>query len=304
MHEDTHAPTTASSRPPATEGAGGPSEEQRLLIRPVRPEDDLELMDLFDTLDPDERHRRFFSSHHPGRDFCARLAAVDERGGARLVAVLSESSSDEERIIGEAGYDLLPNGDGELTITVAPEWRGWLGPFLLDAIVDVAAAAGVPSLETEVLTVDAPMLSLMRSRRSIVMEHDGWSVVRMLIGTAGQVPSWPGSHDRPRVLVEAASGRWTGEHEARAAGLEVLTCTGPHDDPEGCPVLVGEPCPLVAGADVIVAAPPPDDAEWCALLASHAAVHPGVPLYVRPAAGAADVVAFARQLGRHDSDAP
>lgn len=52
-------------------------------------------------------------------------------------------SDDGERIVGEAEYILLPGGDGELAITVAPDWRGWLGPYLLDTLLEVAASRGV-----------------------------------------------------------------------------------------------------------------------------------------------------------------
>jgi hypothetical protein len=256
--------------------------DERIFIRPVRPEDDVELLALFETLDADERYRRFFSSHHPSLAFCAGLATVDERGGARLVAVQSGWPPTEDRIIGEAGYDLLPNGDGELTVTVAPAWRGWLETCLFDALVDVALAAGVPNLEAEVLTVDGPMLTLLRSRPSVVMEHEGWSTIRLLLTTGDRMPTWPGSHGRPRVLVEGAGGRWSAEGAARAAGFEVHTCAGPHDGPHECPVLVGEPCPLAVEADVIVVAAPSDDERWQELLAGHAEFHPGVPVCVAP----------------------
>jgi hypothetical protein len=163
-------------------------------------------------------------------------------------------------------------------MAVARPWRGTLGSSLLDALVETAAAGGVPNLEAEVLTVNRPMLGLLRSRGAAVMEHGGWSVVRLLIGTSGGVPSWPAFDDRPRVLVEAAGGRWHAEDEARAAGFVVLTCPGPEAGHPNCPVLDGKPCPLAANADVIVVSDPPDDVRWQALLAAHADVHPDVPV--------------------------
>lgn len=53
------------------------------------------------------------------------------------------------RIVGEASYELLPNGAGELAITVAADQRGWIGPYLLDAMVEAAAAGGVPNVEAD-----------------------------------------------------------------------------------------------------------------------------------------------------------
>ena len=51
-----------------------------------------------------------------------------------------------ERIVAEADYFLLDNGNGELAVTVAADWRGWLGPYLLDALIEAAAARGVANL--------------------------------------------------------------------------------------------------------------------------------------------------------------
>ena len=52
------------------------------------------------------------------------------------VAIVSGA---EDRLVAEAGYALLPDGNGEFALTVAAGWRGWLGPYLLDAIVTAAA---------------------------------------------------------------------------------------------------------------------------------------------------------------------
>jgi acyl carrier protein len=259
-----------------------------IAIRRVRRGDSPGLAALYDALDDDDRYLRFFSSYRPPPAYFDELASNGERGGARVVAVLVGAPPVDDRIIGEAGYVLLPNGDGEISITVAACWRGWLGPYLLDALVEIAAAAGVPNLEADVLTANRPMLALLRSRGSVVMEHQDWTVVRLLIATGSRVPSWPGPHDRPRVLVEARGGRWHAEDNARTAGLQLLTCTGPPDGPRGCPVLAGEPCPLAAEADVIVVSHPPDDDRWRELLHAHANVHPGVPVCLEPSHPAVD----------------
>jgi hypothetical protein len=252
---------------------------RRIIIRPIRPGDQTELRRLYDALDTDERHRRFFSSYHPGPGFFADLTTVGEQGGARFVAVLHEPPSDD-RLLGEAGYIPLTNGDGELAVTIAHGWRDWLGSYLLDAVAQAAAASGVPNLEADVLSADGRMLDLLRARGSVVMAHEGWSVVRLLIGTGAPSPTWPAAHDGLRVLVEGGGGRWHAEHEARSAGLHVLACPGPHDGALGCPALAGERCSLAAEADVIVVSHPADDGNWPDLLRAHADLHPGVPICI------------------------
>ena len=187
-------------------------------------------------------------------------------------------------LVAEAGYEALANGDGELAMAVAAPRRGQVESLLLDALLDAAADAGLPNLEADVLTVDHSMVELLRSRGAVVMAHDGWRVVRLLVGTGGGRPSWPGVHDR-RILVERSGGRWSGEAAERAAGSVVLTCGGPLRGT--CPALAGEPCSLAAGADVIVVDDSAPDGMWRDLVAAHAALHPGVDVFVTSACCAA-----------------
>ena len=111
-----------------------------LTVRPVGPGDLDGLVALYATLDAEDRYRRFFSGLAPPRSFFQRLAEVRGRGGFGVVAVDGAG-----RIVGEANYELLPDGDGELGMAVARDWRGWLGPYLLDTLVDAAAAGACPT---------------------------------------------------------------------------------------------------------------------------------------------------------------
>jgi hypothetical protein len=214
------------------------------------------LVALYDGLSDDDRYRRFFSGFRPPRSFFERLVNVGERGGFGLVATMGAGGdvAGGARIVGEASYELLPNGDGELAITVAADQRGWLGPYLLDALVEVAAARGVRNLEADVLVTNGRMLALLRSRGYATMGSNDWTTLRLVVGTAGRTPVWPAGHgatghsDRPRVLVEVPGGRWHAGAEADEAGLRVIACSGPRGARPRCPVLAGRPCPLAANA--------------------------------------------------------
>jgi RimJ/RimL family protein N-acetyltransferase len=265
-----------------------------LLIRPVAASDVAGLAELYARLDPEDRHRRFFSAFRPPRSFFEQIATAADRGGYGLVATVSGDGSADE-VVGEAGYALLPNGDGELAITVADAWRGWLGPYLLDALIAAAAARGVPNLEADVLAVNGPMLAMAQARGSVTMSHPDWSVVRVVFGTAGTTPTWPRRHNRPRVLVEGAGGRWHGEEAVRAAGFDVLTCAGPTGRRRPCPALSGAPCPLAARADAVVISRPPEHSDWHALVDAHPHLHPGVPVCVETA-GDVDAVGLVERL--------
>lgn len=262
-----------------------------LVVRAVYEGDIDGLGALYDALTVDELHDRFFSVYHPDRRFLEKVTTIAGRGGYGLVAVASDAHTApaKVRLVAEAGYELLPNGDGQLAITVAPDWRGWLGPFLLDALLESAALRDVPNLEADILVTNTPMLTVARARGIATMPSDDWVSTRIVMGTRGRVPCWPVNDTRPRVLVETPGGRWRVGEPARRAGLQVLACSGPRPDRPRCPVLDGRPCPLAAAADAIVVSHPRADEEWAAVADAHPARHPGVPVCVegaRPSPGA------------------
>ncbi len=270
-----------------------------LCIRPITPSDAEGLVALYGGLDEEDVYRRFFSGHAPPRSFVEKMTHVVERGGFGLIVVMKESGG-TSRIVGEATYDLLPNGDGELGITVAEKARGWLGPYLLDALVTAAAARGIPNLEADVLVTNRRMIAMLRARGFAVVEHDP-AIVRVAIGTSRRVPSWPGPHQHPRLLVEVPGGRWHAEEAARAAEFQVLACPGPLLGWSHCPALRGEPCPLAAGADVIVDAVA--DEPGRSLLEAHRRIHPSVPICVELPSGESDLDAAVSTIPRGTSDA-
>ena len=135
---------------------------------------DIEGLDaLFERLSNDDRYRRFFGFSHPGRRFLEQMTQAEEEGGYRLVAVVSGA---EDELVAEAGYAMLPDGNGEFALTVAAAWRGWLGPYLLDALVAAAAARGVPNLQADILLENAQMLALVASRGYVTLGRESCQV--------------------------------------------------------------------------------------------------------------------------------
>lgn len=248
-----------------------------LCIRPVDAGDEADLAALYEGLSEEDRQCRFFTSSGPPRRVVEKLTRIEERGGFGLVAVIEEPDR-SRRLVGEASCGLLPNGNGDLGITVAEEARGWLGPYLLDALVEQAASRGVPNIEAHVLFVNRRMLTLLRRRGLVYLGQDDPSVFHVAIGTESRVPTWPAGHERPRLLVEVSGGRWRFERAARSAGFEVIACPGPLAERSRCPALRGEPCPLVAGADVVVDAVPDDAGRL--LSEAHQRMFPGVPICI------------------------
>jgi hypothetical protein len=251
---------------------------KRLTVRSATSADVEGLSRLYGNLPPEDLRSRFFSYSRPPQQWLEGWACDRGDGGVTLVAV---ASNGDEQIVGEAGYSRRPDGDGDLGLAVVPHWRGWLGPFLLDALLQVAATRDVPNLQADILVQNRRMLELVRARGCASPGQDDIGVVRVVIGTGGRAPSWPPGHELPRVLVEAPGGHWRAEAQARGAGLQVMVCSGPRPGrPARCPALMGEPCPLAAGADAIVFALPTDDAAAAEVLGAHGVVHRDVPLCV------------------------
>ena len=248
-----------------------------LSIRPIRPSDEAELVGLYEALSEEDHYLRFFTASGPPRRVVDKLVRIEERGGFGLVAVMEEPGR-PERLVAEASYGLLPNGNGELGITVAHDARGWLGPYLLDALIEQAGKRGVPNIEAQVLFTNRRMLSLLGRRGLAYLDHDDPAVFHLVFSTVGVVPSWPPNRNGPRLLVEIPGGRWPLEKAAREAGFDVIACPGPLRERSACPAMRGEPCPLVAGADVIVDAVPGESGR--SLSDSHMRLFPSVPLCV------------------------
>jgi len=271
--------------PPSPEQGGSGRREialpggRTMVVRPTTPADVDGLSLLYAGLSIDDLHLRFFAVYHPPRKFFEHLAHAAADGvGYGLVAVVDDPV---EHVVGEADYFLLDNGNGELAITVAPEWRGWLGPYLLDVLITAAAARGVPNLEAEILVENRRMLALIRRRGYAIADGTDFTTIRVTVGTATSTPTWPEPHDLPRVLAEVPGGRWRNERAVRGAGLQVMVCPGPHPGRAAhCPALDGKPCPLAEGADVILCALPPDRRGSDEIRAAHASVHPGTPVVV------------------------
>ncbi|HXZ70290.1 MAG TPA: GNAT family N-acetyltransferase, partial [Streptosporangiaceae bacterium] len=126
---------------------------------------------------------------HPARKFLEQMTRAADEGGYRLVAAVSGA---EDALIAEAGYAILPDGDGEFALTVAPAWRRWrLGRYLLGAIVAAAAARGVPNLQADIMLGNTRMLALVRDRGYITLHRDEFSDMRIAIDAAQPVRRRP-----------------------------------------------------------------------------------------------------------------
>ena len=93
-----------------------------LTVRTVT-EADVEGLDaLFQRLSEEDRHHRFFSLSHPSRKFVEQMTQAEDEAD---IAWSRLFPGPENALVAEAGYAILPDGDGEFALTVAPGWRRW-----------------------------------------------------------------------------------------------------------------------------------------------------------------------------------
>jgi len=249
-----------------------------LEVRIAQTSDGPALLALYQRLSPDDLRKRFFSGFQPEQDFIDSWIDRSRQGGVVLVVVEPERNDEHdrgddnigERIVADAGYVPIASDVGELAITIDADHRGWLGPYLLDLLVEQAHLDGIANLEAEVLTSNCSMIALLRARGCAFIPSDDPSLARLMIGTAGPTPVWPADAPHPRVLVEGSTGSWAGARAAAKAGISVMVCPGPdRGRTHRCPLLADQRCPLVDEADAVVVALPVDATSTTEVLERH-----------------------------------
>jgi acetyltransferase len=132
------------------------------LLRPIRPEDEPALQELFSHLSPEAIRMRFFASKSTlGHELAARLTQIDY--DREMALVLAEPGiPGKSEIYGVVRIIADPDGEkAEYAITVRSDMAGMgLGPMLMRRIIDYSRARGIKEIFGEVLRVNTPMLKV------------------------------------------------------------------------------------------------------------------------------------------------
>lgn len=136
---------------------------QRVVVRPVLPQDAAPTSLFFASLSNKARYDRFMA---PVRELSQGLiegfTRIDYQEHLALVAEVFDGN--QETVIGEARY--VRDGDGlgaEFAVTVAEDWQGLgLARTLLGKLICRAAADGVRTLRGQTLATNAAMMHLAR----------------------------------------------------------------------------------------------------------------------------------------------
>jgi acetyltransferase len=165
-----------------TENATGPvlivrSMTLTLEIRPVTPDDAGRLIDLVDRCSDGARYFRFHAAkprlRAPEAEY---LAAVDGRARVALVATGTEDG--DERIVADARFDVVGDGDAEAALLLRDDVtnRG-LGTLLLDRLLELAAGLEIRRILLDILPENRAMLALAHRVGAQPVAFDGRSVL-------------------------------------------------------------------------------------------------------------------------------
>jgi len=136
---------------------------ERVVIRPVLPQDQELTRAFFGDLSPASRQQRFLSAMRslpPG--LIERLTHVDYTSHLALVAEVFRDG--RESVIAEARYAVgADRSEAEFAIAVAEPWQGLgLARLLLETLARRAASAGIRRLVGETLASNERMLKLAK----------------------------------------------------------------------------------------------------------------------------------------------
>ncbi len=137
-------------------------------IRPIRPDDEPRLVNLYERLSRHTAYQRFFTVlrrlpsdwYHffANVDYVRRLALVAERetvGGVQLIGVGRYEPSEEP-------------GTAEVAFIVEDGWQGrGLGGILLDAVLEAAEVRGIRRFRADVQADNHRMLRLLATRTEV-----------------------------------------------------------------------------------------------------------------------------------------
>jgi acetyltransferase len=141
------------------------SDGQKMLLRPIRPEDEPAYLRLFDSLPADDIRMRFMNPMKTlPHSLAARLTQIDYDREMALVLV-GETSTGQVELFGGVRISADPdNEQAEFAIVLRRDMTGLgLGPMMMRRIIECARQRGIREIYGEVLNENRPMLKLCRA---------------------------------------------------------------------------------------------------------------------------------------------
>lgn len=127
-------------------------------VRPIRPEDDVKLLDLYRRLSRESLYNRFLTVPEPAPSKVAYLTRVDYHNHFALVGEVSE------KIVAVARYFRARDrrDHAEAAFVVADDYqRQGIGQKMLSLLARAAFEQGITTLEGHVLAQNRPMMKIL-----------------------------------------------------------------------------------------------------------------------------------------------
>ncbi|MCW4052271.1 MAG: bifunctional acetate--CoA ligase family protein/GNAT family N-acetyltransferase [Candidatus Bathyarchaeota archaeon] len=140
-----------------------------VILRPIKPEDEALLSELFQSLSEETMRFRFFQAiRDMPHEALVRYCNVDYD---REIAVVAEMKKDKRRIIGVTRLILEPSQKcGEFAVVVGDQWqRLGLGSKLVDYIIEIGKDMGLETIGGDVLSRNFKMIRLC-TKKGFTME--------------------------------------------------------------------------------------------------------------------------------------
>lgn len=158
--------------------AGG----ERVRLRPIRPDDESRLAELYGRLSHQTAYQRFFAvMRRLPPDWARFLANVDYR--RRFALVAEDAGASTPTLVGVARYEPVPDEDAaELAFVVQDSWQGkGLGSWLVRELLRAAHLNGIERFRAYVLGDNRRMLHLLTRHTDVHERHIDHGVVELTL---------------------------------------------------------------------------------------------------------------------------
>ena len=139
-------------------------DETPVLFRPIKPEDETLLDEMFRSLSEETMRLRFFQIiREIPHETLTRYCNLDYD---REIAIVAETRNDRKRILGAGRLIVEPGREcGEFAVVVSDKWQGLgLGSKLIDYTIEIAKDLGLETVYGYIISMNTKMVHLCTSK--------------------------------------------------------------------------------------------------------------------------------------------
>ncbi len=143
-----------------------------VVLRPVKPEDEALLSELFSSLSEETKRFRFFNIFSDmSHESLIRHCNLDYD---REIGIVAEMQQDGKKLIGAVGLvSDFTRRCGEFAVVVGDQWQGkGLGSKLIDYVVEIGKDMGLETVVGYVISRNTKMIDLCVNKGFVMEQHD------------------------------------------------------------------------------------------------------------------------------------